>query len=86
MDEKKFLEKCKKEIRKYTNITLDHALVSKEYDIYVVWCCKTLQNNKALLATTLPDDMYYECTYNGDRNEMYLDAYKKRSNITIKMD
>lgn len=38
---------------------------------------KTLQNNKALLSTTLLDGMHYECTYNGDKQELYLDAYKK---------
>jgi hypothetical protein len=27
--------------------------------------------------------MYYECTYNGDKNEMYLDAYKKFENKKI---
>lgn len=32
-------------------------------DVYVVWNCKTLQNNKALLATTVPDGMYYEATW-----------------------
>ena len=43
----------------------------------MVWCCKTLQNNKALLGTTLRDGMYYEMTYNGDKNELYMDIYKK---------
>ena len=46
-------------------------------DIYIVWFCKTLQNWKALISTTLPDGMYYEVTYNGDKKEVYLDAYKK---------
>lgn len=50
-------------------------------DIFVVWSCKTLQNNKALLSTTLSDGMYYEYTYNGDKDELYLDAYKKWENI-----
>ena len=52
-------------------------------DVYLVWCCKTLQNWKALISTTLPDGMYYECTFNGDKNEMYLDTYKKFENKTI---
>ena len=52
-------------------------------DVYLVWCCKTLQNWKALISTTLPDGMYYECTFNGDKNEMYLDAYKKFENKII---
>lgn len=53
-------------------------------NVYIVWFCKTLQNWKALLSTTLPDDMYYEVTYNGDKNETYLDAYKKFENRCIK--
>ena len=52
-------------------------------DIYIVWFCKTLQNWKALLSTTLPDGMYYEVTYNGDKKEIYLDAYKKFENQKI---
>lgn len=58
-----------------TQITLD--------DVYIVWFCKTLQNWKALLSTTLPDGMYYEVTYNGDKKEIYLDAYKKFENQRI---
>ncbi|MBP0983107.1 MAG: hypothetical protein J6A19_05210 [Oscillospiraceae bacterium] len=54
-------------------------------DVYVVWVCKTLQNNKALLATTKLDNMYFEVTYNGDKGEMYLDAYSKVENMAIKV-
>lgn len=52
-------------------------------DVYIVWSCKTLQNNKALASTTLSDGMYYELTYNGDKDELYLDAYKKWENLCI---
>ena len=54
--------------------------------VYTVWTCKTLKNWKALISTNLPDGMYYECTYNGDTQEMYLDAYKKFENKTIKIE
>jgi hypothetical protein len=53
-------------------------------EVYVVWFSKTLQNWKALVSTTLPDGMYYEVTYNGDKNETYIDAYKKFENVCIK--
>lgn len=53
-------------------------------DVYVVWFCKTLQNWKALLSTNVSDGMYYEVTYNGDKKETYLDAYKKWENRCIK--
>lgn len=55
-----------------------------DYDVYIVWKCKTLQNWKYLISTTLLDGMYYELTYNGDAKEWYLDAYKKFENKVIK--
>lgn len=55
-------------------------------DVYVVWMCKTLQNSKALLSTNVSDGMYYEITYNGDKDEIYLDAYKKWENRLIKKE
>ena len=52
-------------------------------EVYVVWFSKTLQNWKALVSTTLPDGMYYEVTYDGNKARAYLDAYKKFDNVTI---
>ena len=52
-------------------------------DAYVVWFCKTLQNWKALVSTTVSDGMYYEITHNGDTNETYVDVYKKWENFAI---
>lgn len=51
-----------------------------------MWFSKTLQNFKALVSTTVSDGMYYEVTYNGDKKELYLDAYKKWENKCIKVD
>ena len=58
--------------------------VMTEDDVYIVWLCKTLQNHKAMLSTMVLYCMYYEFTWNGDKNEGYLDAYKKWENMTIK--
>lgn len=52
-------------------------------DVFIVWFSKTLQNWKALVSTTVSDGMYYEITHNGDKNETYLDAYKKWDNKCI---
>jgi hypothetical protein len=54
-------------------------------EVYVVWSAKTLQNWKALLSTTLPDGMYYEVTYDGDKETAYIDAYKKFNNVSISL-
>lgn len=62
----------------------DNKKITQE-DVFVVWLCKTLQNNKALLSTNVTDGMYYEITYNGDKKEFYLDAYKKWENRAIKI-
>lgn len=85
MNEKDFVKFCKKQIANYTNEHLDKSdnKVVTEDDVFVVWLCKTLQNNKALLSTTLFDGMYYEITYNGDKDEAYIDAYKKWENYKI---
>ena len=87
MNEQDFLDLCRKEVVKYANEYLDktdHKQITTD-DVFMVWCCKTLQNNKALLSTTLSDGMYYEFTYNGDKKELYLDAYKKWENKCIKL-
>ena len=52
-------------------------------DVFIVWFCKTLQNWKALVSTTVPDGVYYEVTHNGDKDETYLDVYKKWENVCI---
>lgn len=53
------------------------------FSCYIVWKSKVLQNWKYLISTTLHDGMYYELTYNGDKKEWYLDAYKKFENRAI---
>lgn len=83
MGNDKFLDLCKEKVAEYFNNRsdkTDKVEISKD-DVFVVWSCKTLQNNKALLSTTVSDGMYYELTYNGGKNELYFDAYKKWQNI-----
>lgn len=87
MDSQEFVNKCKELISEYVNQNLD-ATEGKQItteDVFVVWLSKALQNNKAMLSTTLPDGMYYEVTHNGDKKEIYLDAYKKWENIPIRL-
>lgn len=88
MNEKKFFELVKNLVADYTNEHLDKSdgkQITTD-DVYIVWYCKTLQNWKALASTTLLDGMYYELTLNGDKQEIYLDAYKKFENRAIKME
>ncbi|MSS77296.1 hypothetical protein HV819_02685 [Anaerococcus sp. AGMB00486] len=81
MDSYKFQKACKEWLIKYYSEKFGKSLEIE--DIFVVWSCKTLQNNKVLISTTLFDGVYVECTYNGDKQETYFDIYKKQENILV---
>lgn len=55
------------------------------HSLKTVWFCKTLQNHKALIMSTNDafDHVYWEVTYNGDKDEYYVDEYEKQSNTVI---
>lgn len=86
MINKNTMKLIKETVRDYTNEHIDKTdkMQITVDDVYVVWFCKTLQNWKVLASTTVPDGMYYELTYNGDKDKMYLDAYKKFENRCIR--
>lgn len=87
MDSYKFMIACKNIIIDYFTKhkdTTDKEIEMKIEDVFVVWTCKALQNNKTLLSTKMPDGLYYEITYNGDKHEAYVDVYKKWENFVVK--
>ena len=81
-----FQSVCKKKLvewynNHYLNYDMSHIALD---NVFVVWSCKTLQNYKALLSTTVSGDgIYAEYTFNGDKGELYEDVYKKWSNHCI---
>lgn len=76
-------EKAIKIVENYISEHLDKSDTLPFFDVYIVWKCKVLQNWKYLISSTINDGMYYELTYNGDKEEWYLDAYKKFENRVI---
>lgn len=77
-------EKALKIVRDYIVEHIDKTDEIPVFDVFTVWKSKVLQNWKYLISSTIPDGMYYELTYNGDKAEWYLDAYKKFENRCIK--
>jgi hypothetical protein len=80
-----FMNKAKDIVVDYFNRKNDITNKTKltKDDVFIVWFCKTLQNWKALVSTTISDGIYYEVTYNGDKHETYLDVYKKWENVCV---
>ena len=79
-------EKAKQIVANYFNSHVDKTdrkAITVD-DVYVVWFCKTLQNWKAMVSTNVSDGMYYEITHNGDKDETYVDVYKKWENYCVK--
>ena len=77
-------EAAKDLLRKYLTKKGVAAPEGETYDIYLVWACKILKNWKGVLSTTLPDGMYYELTFDGEKNVWYVDDYLKRKNSVYK--
>lgn len=73
-------------VQKYIYEHLDKSDNIPNFEVYTVWKCKALQNWKFLISSTLIDGMYYEVTFNGDKDEWYLDAYKKFENRCIRAE
>ena len=82
MSSSEFIGICKAEVRKHNERHMDKK---EDFKVFVVWQCKTLQNHKAILSTSNKGAMLYECTFNGDKEELYIDAYKKFENKCIKL-
>lgn len=84
MDSYKFQKACKEWLIKYYKENFDKDISIE--DIFVVWSCKTLKNNKVLISTNISDNLYVECTHNGNKEETYFDIYKRQENILVDND
>lgn len=79
-----FQNVCKRKLSEWYNKQEGVEKITPD-NVFAVWSCKTLQNCKLLAATTvLGDGIYAEYTYNGDKQELYEDVYKKVQNTCHK--
>lgn len=78
-----FQNVCKEKLVEWYNAHQEEKIDLS--DAFIVWSCKTLQNYKCLASTIVPSDgVYAEYTYNGDKQELYEDVYKKVTNTCHK--
>lgn len=80
-----FVDLCKRQVVQYLR-DKEHVYLT-DSDVYVVWLTKVLQNNKALLSVnpTISGVRYFEITHDGDKDKLYIDAYKKENNIEVEL-
>lgn len=89
-----FIENCKQAVFQTLDFPMSFYLTTNMRDkdidevyesLNIVWFSKTLKNHKALVMSTNDrfDHVYWEVTYNGDKDEYYIDEYKKQSNTVI---
>lgn len=79
-----FIDRCIAAV--WLSIGTDECDIDELYEsLNIVWFSKTLQNHKALVMSTNDafDNTYWEVTYNGDKDEYYVDEYIKKSNTVI---
>ena len=84
MTNQRFIDFAKFKVQEWLPRNADNMDGIHADDIFVVWYAKTLQNHKALLGTRFAN-YYFECTYNGDKEEMYVDVYDKVQNVCVKV-
>lgn len=90
MKHEQFLELIKRKVVIHESLRSDFDADFAEKidikDVFIVWSCKTLQNSKALLSMPHKGAYYYEFTLNGDKNEIYMDVYKKIINKVLPIE
>lgn len=92
MDAREFEPMAKAAVVGYWNeemipagVTANDDLISAE-NVIIVWESKVLQNNKAMLIVDDFGPQYFEVTYNGDKDEFYVDFYEKKGNMVIPVE
>lgn len=90
MTSQDFINECKYRITFNHNDKVDTLKGEDNFieteNVHCVWFNKSLQNYKGLFIILPLDGKYYECTYNGDKKELYIDTYNKESNECIKLE
>jgi hypothetical protein len=68
---------CRRVVDFFNNFRNDGVAEMTLDDVYILFYTKLLNSWKALVTTTVGDEMYYQITFNGETNETYLDVFTK---------
>lgn len=88
-EQKSYPDQARQIVKDYYNAFVaglsesDRHQVVGDNDVYVVWFAKTLKNWKALVSTVNSDGLYFEVTFNGENNNIYVDQYVKSQQLLL---
>lgn len=54
--------------------------------VFIIWYSKVLNNWKAIVGSPVARGMMWEVSYNGHRNQAYIDIYKKLANARVELE
>lgn len=83
MPEPRGMAEAEAAVRAYVDAKYQDVLPEPNYTISIVWFFSQGRNWKALVGTTIPDDMFYEVNYSYGKLMTTLDAYMKVDSITV---
>lgn len=87
MKHEEFMKLAARKVAEYENSRFDITRNNIDRDdVFCVWSCKTLQNNKCLMSAPHKGAYYYEFTMNGNKEEIYMDVYKKVVNKPLDLN
>lgn len=54
--------------------------------VFIIWYAKVLNNWKAIVGSPIARGMLWEVSFNGHRNQAYIDIYKKLANAKVDVE
>lgn len=69
-------------VREYFRHNIESDIPYYQLNLFIVWSCYILGNRKYLVGAS-NSDLYFEVTYNKDKDEWYIDQYIKVKNVCI---
>jgi Family of unknown function (DUF6275) len=85
LDPDRFLQRAKRLVAENYNTHHDAEMTPPLGidDVYIIWFTKVLTSWKAVVCSTVVRGLMWVVTFNGPRNEAYIEIYRKINNVVV---